>query len=179
MSRPAANDDGFSLVEVTVGAAILVILFAIVGNYLVSAGRTVSNSTAHQDNNAAAQRTVELIDANVRYACNVSILAATLYVSNSSGTCSTPGQPACAEWYASGSNLVEKTSSGTGTVATGVSGVVFTGNASYNGLVTIQFNLRQPQDQAADATGATVNETVTAQNMPQPVSVGSALGGCP
>ena len=175
----ASRDEGFGLIELMVAGVVLAILLAIVGNYLVSASRSVAQSTAHQDDNAAAQRAAALIDTNIRLACNVSILNGTLYVSNSGGACSNANQPACAEWYLSGANLVEKSASGNATVATGIRGLAFTSNTDYNGLVTVQFNLRQPQDQADDAAGVTVNETVTALNMTSAVSIGSALSGCP
>lgn len=165
--------------ELMLAAVLLTILLAIVGNYLISASRSVAQSTAHQDDNAAAQRALSHIDTNVRLACNVSILSGTLYVSNSGSACNNPNQPACAEWYLSGGNLVEKVATGNAIVATGISGLAFTGNAAYNGLVTVQFNLRQPQDQADDTAGVTVNETVTALNMTQAISIGSALSGCP
>lgn len=175
-----AKDDGSSLVEVIVAAAVLVILLVIVGNYLISATGSVAQSTAHQDDNAAAQRALGIIDSNVRFACTMSISAGTLYVVNGIGGCSNPGQPACAEWSGAGGSLTERTSSsGTSTVANGVSGLSFTSNSAYNGLVTVQFNLRQPQDQAADSAGVAVNETLTAQNMSQAVPVGTVLSGCP
>ncbi len=179
MTSNPNREEGFGLIELMVSGVILAILLAIVGNYLISAGRAVAQSTAHQNDNAAAQRALSLIDTNVRFACNASILSGTLYVANTGGSCNNPSQPPCAEWSLSGNSLIEKSSSGSATIVTGVSSLTFTGNAAYNGLVTVQFNLRQPQDQSADPAGVTVDETVTAQNMPQAVSVGSALSGCP
>jgi prepilin-type N-terminal cleavage/methylation domain-containing protein len=179
MTSNSNREQGFGLIELMVAATILTILLAIVGNYLVSAGRAVAQSTAHQNDNAAAQRALSLIDTNVRFGCNASIVGGTLYVANTGGSCNNPGQPPCAEWYLSGNSLIEESSSGSATVASGVTGLAFTGNAAYNGLVTVQFNLRQPHDQSSDPGGVTVNETVTALNMPQPVSIGSALSGCP
>ena len=173
------RENGFGLVELTVAGAIFAIVLVIVGNYLVSSTRTVNQSTAHQDDTAAAQKTLNLLDTNVRFACDMSISGGTLYVANTEGSCSTQGQPACAEWSTSGGNLTEKSSSGIAKVANGVSGLAFSSNASYNGLVTFQFNLRQAQDQSADPTGVTVNETVTAENMSRPVPSGTALSGCP
>jgi type II secretory pathway pseudopilin PulG len=178
--RNQPREDGFGLLEMTVAGVVLAIVLSIVGNYLISASRTVAQSTAHQDDNAAAQRALSLIESNVRYACNMSILSGTLYVSNSAGACSNPSQPVCAEWYLSGGNLVEKTSSGSAPVVSGVSGLTFTGNTSYNGLLTVQFNLRQPADQSNDPNGVTVNQTLSALNMTQGISsVGSVLSGCP
>ncbi|HEX4865258.1 MAG TPA: prepilin-type N-terminal cleavage/methylation domain-containing protein [Acidimicrobiales bacterium] len=175
-----ASEDGFTLVEVIVAAAVLVVLLIIVGNYLISASQSVAQSTAHQNDNAAAQRAVGLIDSNVRFACTMSISAGTLYVVNATSGCSNPGQPACAEWSSAGGALTEKTSSsGTSTVANGVSGLSFASNSAYNGLVTVRFNLRQPQDQAADSAGVSVDETLTAQNMSQAVPVGTVPSGCP
>ena len=172
------HEEGFTMVELVVAGAILAVALAMVGNYMVSAGRSVSQSTAHQDDNAAAQRVVDQLDSNIRFACSMSISGQILYVANTSGTCVTPGQPACAEWTSSGGSLTETTSSGTSTIARGVSGLSFTSNAAYSGLVTFQFNLRQPQDQVADPPGVSVSQTVTARNMSQPVLT-SVLSGCP
>ena len=175
-----ANDDGVTLVEVIVAGAVLVVILVIVGNYLISATRNVAQSTAQQDDNAAAQKALGLIESNIRFACSMSISAETLYVVNGLSGCSNPGQPACAEWSGAGGLLTEKTSStGTSTVANGVSGLSFTSNNAYNGLVTVTFNLRQPQDQAADAAGVAVNETLTARNMSQAVPAVPVPTGCP
>lgn len=178
--RSQPREEGFGLLELIIAGAVLAVVLAMVGNYLISASRTVAQSTAHQDDNAAAQQALGLIESNVRFACNLSILAGTLYVSNSAGNCSNPSQPACAEWSLSSGNLVEKTLNSNATVARGVSGLTFTGNGSYNGLVTVQFNVRQPPDQSDDPNGVTVNETLTAQNMTQAIpALGSVLSGCP
>lgn len=180
LTTGASSEEGFGLVELMIATVILTILLAIIGNYLISASRAVALSTAHQNDNAAAQKTLSLIDSNVRFACDASILSGTLYVANTGGSCgNNPSQPSCAEWYLSGNNLMEKSSSGTATIATGVSGLGFTGNTDYNGLVTVQFNLRQPSDQSADPGGVTIDETVTAQNMSHSVATGSSLSGCP
>lgn len=174
-----ARDRGFTLLEMMISTAILSIVLLIVGSYLVSANRTVAQSTAHQDDNAAAQRTLDVLEGNIRFACNVAIFGGTLDVKGSDGTCSVPGQPVCAEWSITQGQLTERTSSGLATVATGVSGLTFSTNSSYNGLVTVQFVLRQPQDQSADPAGVSLSETLTARNMAQPVTSGSPLSGCP
>ena len=168
------RDDGYTLVEMTVAALILAVILAMVGNYLISADRTVANSAAHRDDLAAAQTVLGLMEVNIRFACDMSISGGTLYVENS---CGTP-QPACTEWSASGGQLIDKTTSGgSEAVANGISGLAFSSNGSYNGLVTIQFNLKQPQDQARDPGGISVTQTLTARNMPGPVATGSVL--CP
>ena len=168
------GDEGYTLVELMVAALILAVILAMVGNYLISADRTVANSTAHRDDLAAAQTVVGLMEANIRFACNMSISSGTLYVENS---CGTP-QPACTEWSASGAQLIDKTTSGgSAAVANGISGLGFSANSSYNGLVTIQFNLKQPQDQTRDPGGVSITQTLTARNMSSAVSTGSAL--CP
>lgn len=167
------NDAGFTLTEVIIAGAILIVALAMIGNYLIGAGRSVAASTAHQDDNAAAQGALDRLENNIRFACNMFISGSTLYVANASGTCSTPGQPSCAEWASSGGSLDETTSSGTSVIVRGVSGLSFTGNSAYNGLVTIQFNLRQPQDQASDPSGVSVNQTLTARNMSQSILAGA------
>ena len=178
MTSPARND-GFTIVELVVAGTILAVALAMVGNYIISAGRSVAQSTAHQDDNAAAQRIIDQLDGNIRFACSISISGQILYVANTSGTCTTPGEPACAEWTSSVGSLIETTASGTSTIARGVSALSFTSNSAYSGLVTFQMTLRQPQDQAADPPGVSINQTVTARNMSQPVLTGSALSGCP
>ena len=171
MSR-RSRDDGYTLVEVTVAALILAVVLAIVGDYMLSANRTVASSAAHQDDNAAAQTALGLIDSSIRFACDMSISGGTLYIQNS---CGSP-QPACTEWSASGNQLVERTpSGGTAAVANGISGLAFSTNTSYNGLVTVHFNLKQPQDQTGDPEGVSATETLTARDMAGVVAVGSAL----
>lgn len=168
------GDEGYSLIELTVAALILAVILAMVGNYLISADRTVANSAAHRDDLAAAQTVLGLMEGNIRFACDMSISGGTLYVENS---CAAPA-PACTEWSASGSQLIEKTTSGGSVaVANGISGLAFTTNSSYNGLLTVQFNLKQPQDQVRDPRGVSATQTLTARNMPAAVSTGSAL--CP
>ena len=171
MRHPRA-EDGYTLVDLTVAAVILAVLLLIVGDYLISANNAVSRSASHQDDSAAAQTALGLIESNVRFACDMSISGAVLYVEN---TCGNP-QPTCAEWSEAGTQLLEKTSSGgTASVANGISGLTFSTNGAYNGLVTVQFNLRQPQDAAGDPGGVSVTQTLTARNMPGPVTTGSAL----
>ena len=171
MSAPS-REAGFSLIELTVAAFILAVVLAIVGNYLFSASRTVANSAAHQDDNAAAQTALGLMENNIRFACNMSISAGTLYVENS---CSDP-QPSCTEWSQAGGRLIERSASGNSSaVASGVTGLNFNTNNSYNALVTVQFNLKQPQDAVGDPGGISVTETLTARNMSGAVAVGSAL----
>ena len=171
-----STEQGYSLVEVTVAALILAIMLAIIGNYLFSAERTVASSSAHQNDNAAAQTALLLIENDVRFACDLSISGGTLYVENSCGGAS---PPPCAtwsgtEWSQAGGELLETTAAGSSAVANGVTGLVFTGNSSYTGLVTVQFNLRQPQDGAGDPTGVSVSQTLTARNMSGSMG-GSAL----
>lgn len=161
----ASRDRGFTIVDVSVALLILAVVLAMVGNYLFSAGNTVSRSAAHQDDNAAAQAALGLIESNVRFACNMSISSGTLYVQNTCGV--TP--PVCTEWSSTGNQLIEKSSGGNAAVANGISGLSFSTNGSYNALVTIQFVLRQPRDQAGDPGGVSVDETLTARNMSGPV----------
>lgn len=168
------GDEGYSLIELTVAAMILAVILVMVGNYLISADRTVANSAAHRDDLAAAQTVLGLMESNIRFACDMSISGGTLYVENS---CAAP-QPECTEWSASGGQLIEKTTSGgSEAVANGISGLGFSTNSSYNGLLTVQFNLKQPQDQARDPGGVSATQTLTARNMPSAVPSGSAL--CP
>lgn len=171
-----AAEQGYSLIDVTVAALILAIVMAIVGDYLFSAERTVASSSAHQNDNAAAQTALLLIEDNVRFACDMSISSGTLYVEN---ICSGATPQPCAtwsgtEWSQSGGELLETTAAGSSAVANGITGLVFTGNSSYTGLVTVQFNLRQPQDGAGDPGGVSVSQTLTARNMSGAVG-GSAL----
>ena len=169
------GDEGLTVVEVTIAAVILAMLLAIVGDYLFSADVTVASSAAHQDDNAAAQTALLLVEGNVRFACDMSVSGGTLYVENSCGGTS----PQCAtwsgtEWSESGGQLIETTAAGSSAVANGISGLAFTTNSSYTGLVTVQFNLRQPQDKGGDPSGVSVNQTLTARNMSGSVS-GAAL----
>ena len=168
----ARTDDGYTLVDLMVAAAIFAVVLAIVGDYLFSASNTVSRSAAHQDDNAAAQTALGLIENNVRFACDMSIDGGVLYVEN---TCGTP-QPSCTEWSQAGSQLIERTSpAATSAVANGISGLTFSTNSAYNALVTVQFKLRQPQDSAGDPDGVSVTQTLTARNMPGAVATGSTL----
>ena len=169
--RRRFGEQGTSLVEVAVAGLILAVVVAIVGNYLFSAGNTVSRSAARQDDNAAAETALGLIESNVRFACNMSISDGALYVENS---CGDP-QQSCTEWSSGGGKLVEKTSGGDAAVANGVTGLTFSTNGSYNGLVTVQFNLRQPQDRSGDPGGVTSTQTLTARNMSGVVGVGTVV----
>jgi len=178
--RNQGAEQGITLVEVTISGLVLAIVLAIVGNYLISTNRTVSEGTAQQNDNATAQRVLSLLEANIRYACNMSINGGTLYVANAGLNCTNQGQPVCAEWSSSGGQLTERTSvTNADVIANGVSGVSFTQANQFNGLVTAQFTIRQPQDQASDPIGVTVNQTLTARNMSQSVLLGTALSGCP
>jgi prepilin-type N-terminal cleavage/methylation domain-containing protein len=156
------GERGYTLIEVTIASVILALLLTIVGNYLFSAERTVASSAAHQDDNAAAQTVLGLIQSNVRFACDMSIYGGSLYVENSCGG----STPPCTEWSQVGTQLIEKTPNGSSAVANGVSNLSFTTNSSYYALVTVQFNLRQPQDKAGDPGGISAIETLTARNMP-------------
>lgn len=170
------GEQGYTLVDVTVAAVILAIVLAIVGDYLFSAQNTVASSAARQDDSAAAQTALLLIENNVRFACDMAISGGTLYVQNSCGG-TTP--PPCAswsgsEWSQASGQLIETTASGSSVIGNGVTGLAFTANSSYTGLVTIQFNMRQPQDTAGDTAGVSVSQTLTARNMSASVG-GTAL----
>ena len=167
-----SDDRGFGLLEIVVVAGLLGLVLAIVMSYLVSANRTVGTAAARAGDNAAAQRVMSLLDADIRFATNVSISSSspTLYVQSST-------LPVCAAWSLdSQGNLTEQTKSGSvSVVARGVTGLTFSGNANYAGLVTVAFTLAEPQNAVADKGGVAVNETVTAENMSGPVTSSSQV----
>jgi len=168
--RPRFDQRGYTLIDLMVAGVILAVVLAIVGDYLFSANNTVARSAAHQDDNAAAQTAMLLIENNVRFACDMSISGGILYVQSS---CGGP-PPACStwsgtEWSEGGDHLIQSTSGASSAVANGISGLSFTANSSYTGLVTVQFKLNQPQDQSWDPGGVAVNQTLTARDMTGPV----------
>jgi Tfp pilus assembly protein PilW len=170
-SRPR-DDRGFGLLEIVIVSGLLGLIVAIVMSYLVSANRTVSLAGARAGDNAAAERAMSLLDADIRFATNMSISSSgpTLYVQSSTS-------PVCAAWSLDNQgNLTEETKPGSASaVARGVTGLTFSGTANYAGLVTVAFTLAEPQNAAADKGGVAVNETITAENMSGPVTSSSQV----
>jgi Tfp pilus assembly protein PilW len=165
------DEAGFTLIELTVVGAILIIVLVIVTSFLVSANNAVAASTARATDDTAARTALTLLEADIRFASNMSISTdgSTLYVVAS--------QPACAVWTASGGLLTERTKPGSSsdTVALGVStaGAAFSGNSAYQGLVTIRFTVRLPANTTRDKAGVLVVQTLSAENMTGPVTTSS------
>ncbi len=151
----------------TVVAAILIVVLVIVMSFLVSANNTVAAGTARAADDSVARTASTLLDANIRFASNISISpdGSTLYVVAS--------QPACTVWTVSGGNLTERTAPTTSSVvANGVSttGAAFTGNAAYQALVTVGFTVSLPGNSSRDQGGSHVLQTLSAENMTGPVA---------
>jgi type II secretory pathway pseudopilin PulG len=183
-SEASRDEGGFTLLEMVVALALAMLVLYAGDTWLVSASQVVTASTDRSINNAAAQTVVDQLESSVRFATgllvsgNGSILDVT---NNSSSTNSVAIPVTCAQWSLSGNNLVEQTTVGSGApsvIATGVSNLSFTGAASpYDGLVTVSFTINQTKG-TGDANGATVNETLSAENMSTPVVDGQSYSGC-
>jgi Tfp pilus assembly protein PilW len=100
-----SDEDGFSMVELSVVCLLLGVVLSIVLAALIATNRAVSAASERAINNADAQRAVSLIEANLRSASGVSTTSSILWVANSStvGT----SQPACTGWQLSGNALKE------------------------------------------------------------------------
>jgi prepilin-type N-terminal cleavage/methylation domain-containing protein len=179
-NRPSSNsraEEGFTLIELVLTLALLGVVLAIVGNFLVNSDRTVAASTASMDANAAAQDAFDRLDADIRFACEVSIPsqgASTVYLLNSpDSNCSTsePGA-SCAEWTLSGQQLTRQVSgeASAGEVATGVSSLSFATNTAYPNLVGVSLQI-QPQSSIGSPSPVSLDETVSATNIPSGSSV--------
>jgi Tfp pilus assembly protein PilW len=164
------GEEGVTLVEMMVTTLLLVVVVLIIMSFLISMTTSVSVGTARAANDSVAKGALSVLEADLRFASNISIASANggagpLWVASTSS-------PTCAEWYLSGTNLVEQTSSAASSVvARGVSALQFTGHPGYQGLVTVGFTVALPQFTSQDKTGTVVNETIAAQNMaPNPPS---------
>ena len=166
------SDSGVSLVELLIGILVATLLLIAAINWLISANRTVSISTAKAANNAAAQNVVDQIDNSLRFASDAWVSAdnKTLYVQN--GTTANP-PITCAAWVFNGSTLSKKGAAGSSVIASGVSNYTFSRGASpYDGLVSVSFTLNQAST-TQDTSGVTVSQTLSASNMASPVTTGS------
>lgn len=166
------SERGVSLVELLIGIFIATLLLIAALNWLISANRTVSISTAKAVNNSAAQSVIDQIDSSLRFASDAWVSAdeKTLYVQN--GTNDNP-PVTCIAWVFSGTTLSKKGASGSSVIATGVSNYTFSGAASpYDGLVSVAFTLNQ-ESTTQDSAGFTVDQTLSASNMASSVSTGS------
>jgi Tfp pilus assembly protein PilW len=166
------RDRGVSLIELLIGIFVATLLLIAAINWLISANRTVSISTAKAINNSAAQNVIDQIDASLRFASGawISSNSKTLYVQN--GTASNPPKT-CIAWVFNGSSLSKEGATGSSVIASGVSNYEFSRAASpYDGLVSVAFTLNQAST-TQDAAGVTIDETLSASNMASPVSIGS------
>jgi type II secretory pathway pseudopilin PulG len=183
-SEAARDEGGFTLLEMVVALALAMLVLYAGDMWLVSASRVVTASTDRSINNAAAQTVVDQLESSVRFATGLLVSGdgSTLDVTNNSSSTNSVAIPVtCAQWTLSGSNLVEQTTVGSGApsvIATGVSNLSFTGaDAPYDGLVTVSFTINQTKG-TSDANGATVDETLSAENMSTPVAPGESYSGC-
>jgi prepilin-type N-terminal cleavage/methylation domain-containing protein len=183
-SKTAHDESGFTLVELMIALALAMLVLFAGDTWLVSASRVVTASTDRSINNAAAQNAVDQLESSVRFATGllVSNNGTTLDVTNDSTSSDLPIPVTCAEWSLSGTNLVEQTTVGSstnpGVIATGVSNLSFSAAGSpYDGLVTVTFTINQTNG-GYDANGATVDETLSAENMSTPVASEQSYSGC-
>lgn len=168
----SGRDHGVSLTELLIGMLVGTLLLIAAINWLISANRTVSISTAKAMNNSVAQNVIDQIDASLRFASDAWVSAdnKTLYVQN--GTSANP-PISCIAWVFSGTALSKRSAGGSSVIANGVSNDTFSGAASpYDGLVSVAFTLNQAST-TQDSAGVTVAETLSAANMPSPVGTGS------
>ena len=170
LSHPP-DETGATIFEMIVSMAIVVVIFLGALDWLTVMNRAVKTNTDRVTNNAAAQRAIDQMDVNIRFATNVVVCPAAGCRQASSGNpvgvqlFVTNGPQKCTEWYQSGSNLVEQMSSGSSTIVTaGVSNLSFAGNSAYNGLISVSFTLNQSNSQT-DPDGVTVDESFAASNM--------------
>ncbi len=104
------EESGFTLIEMMVVAAILIVVLVIVTSFLVSANNSVAAGTARAADDSVARTAATLLDANIRFATNISISTdgSTLYV--------VANQPACTVWTVAGGNLTERAAPTTSSV---------------------------------------------------------------
>ncbi len=145
----AADERGFTLVEMTIATAIAMLVIAMALMAVVEGQRTVDTAVAKTQDANAAQSVVDRIATQVRQASALGIVTndseSQLWVS--SGT-------ACTEWVftgspsdelESGSGASRSTIGDLGVQLTGVTSGSFTGFANYAGLVDISLSVEQQQ----------------------------------
>lgn len=178
MLTRARDDRGLTLVELMIALLIFGLVCAAGAAWLISAGRAVATNTARSADTAAAQSAFARIDSDVRYAqnlvmdeCNSPCSSQTptyqvLYVTGLTGGCS--------EWYAANGDLMEQTSKeNSAVIATGVSGLTFASNGSYNGLISVRFSLNQAP-RGTDESPVSIYQSIAADNMPSAVQASSS-----
>lgn len=162
------DEQGVTVVEMVIALMVLSILLTAATAWLISANRAVATTTARSVDNAAAQSAINELDSDIRFANTVVIQCdSTTACTNTSGSVLSVsgGNAGCAHWYANDGNLVEQTKSGQSSIiATGVSGLSFSGNSSYDGLVTVSFTLNQSNG-VDSGKGFYVYESFSATNM--------------
>ncbi|MHB1533536.1 MAG: PulJ/GspJ family protein [Acidimicrobiales bacterium] len=174
---PFKKDDesGFSLLELMIVCALLLVVLSIVGNFLINANRAVAVSVARAQNNNVAQNIVNRLNHSVQVAdpAWISSDGTTLWVVNNPAY--TGGTEAsCETWTFGGGQLSEATPAGSSTVA--IKGVgpagegvpYFTTSRSVDGLVGVQFAVAAP---GVVAGAVTVDDSLHAANMAAPVTV--------
>jgi len=175
------GDAGFTLLELMIAGGILTIVMVIVTSFLISAGDAVAAGTARAADNRSAQTALTLLEANIRFASNLSISSTgtTMFVANI-----VANEPACAEWtVTSTGSLTEQTRAAAtaNVITTGVALAnnlaYFTpGSSGYQGLVTVSFAVTLAGNATRDKGGAQVLETVSAENMT--TAVGTTPQAC-
>lgn len=162
------DERGVTVVEMVVALMILSIVLTAATAWLISANRAVGTTTARSVDNAAAQSAINELDSDIRFASTLLIeCSSTSACSSISGSVLSVlgGATGCAHWYSSNGNLVEQTtSSKSSIIATGISNLIFSGNSSYDGLVTVSFTLNQTNG-ADSGNGVYVYESFSASNM--------------
>jgi prepilin-type N-terminal cleavage/methylation domain-containing protein len=181
----AAGQDGVTLLEMMIAVMVAVVVLAGAADWLLSSERAVATTTARSADNASAQRAIDAIDSDLRFATAVGVSSdgGTLYVSNydvqeaSSESSAQVAESQCQVWALSGGDLTEQVSTlsgpATNVIATGVASLQFTGYPyPYDGLVSA--SLVVDQNPAADKSGAAIQETLSAGNMASPVANSAA-----
>ena len=170
MLNRGSDERGVTLVEMLIASLIVAVTLSAAAGWLVSASHAMATNTSRSADNAAAQAVVARIDSNVRYAQNLVLdscgtTCTSLYVTGASGLCT--------EWYSSNGDLLEETTKNNSSIiATGVTGLTFAGNASYNGLISVSFSLNQAP-KGTEETAVSIYESFAADNMPAAVQAAS------
>jgi prepilin-type N-terminal cleavage/methylation domain-containing protein len=162
------DERGVTVLEMVIAMMIMAIVLTAATAWLISANRAVATTTARSVDSASAQAAINQLDTAIRFADTIVIqCSSTTACSNTSGSVLSVsgGTAGCAHWYASDGDLVEQTSwDRTSVVATDVSNLTFSGNSSYDGLVTVSFTLNQSSG-VDSGKGFYVYESFSATNM--------------
>ncbi len=154
------GSDGFTLVELTMVCALLLVVVGIVSGFLIATNKAVATASVRLGNTDDSRSAVQRMASTIQFATELAISSdgSHLYALQGDGT-------TCDQWYVSGGDLWLKVGSTPERILAGVTAdtAAFSSNPNYTGLVSVRFKVTE--NPTLDPSGTSVSDTFVADDI--------------